>query len=338
MSSSRSRKVIEVVARLVCHTLGMSATFFLGFWVHGTPEVARALGESWHYGFLQNNQFELLLQLGLSGCLWAMIVITATSLQNARRDREQNVTRLKKAKGAVMTETLIVFPVLLLLTVGLLQLTLNNTAAIFTSLAAFQAGRTVYVWDPETDDAYGRNDGQSKSEVEERARIAAASVIAPVAPSNYSGGTCSTSARFDKKLEAMMSVTLGAAGSFGTASAGAVKAVAAGKPILWSRNQTVDRGFDTDKFEIRGPVKMLLAYCQTTVTYERDGGYNKTSVQYDHRISMPMIGYLFGERRGLGYFARIERSYVLPQQLHPNPAVPTSIFGLLAFNPFSSWK
>lgn len=340
MNRTRIRKFIVTLLRVVTHTLGVLAVFFLGFWVHGTPEIARALGESWQYGFFENNRMELAIQIGLSGCLWAMIVIAVKTLQTAARDRrDQSVTLLKKAKGSVMTETLIVFPVLLLMSVGLLQLTLNNTAAIFTSLAAFQAGRTVYVWDPETEDQWGRNGGQSHSEVEERGRIAAATVIAPVAPSDYKGGQCGTSDRFDKKLEAMMSVTLGAAGSFGTASASAVKAVAAGKRVLWSRNQSVDRGYDTDQFEIRGPLKMLLAYCQTSVTYEDTGdGYNKTYVTYDHRISMPMIGYIFGRRRGLGYFARIERSYVLPRQLHPNPSVPTSIFSLLAFNPFSSWK
>lgn len=331
------RKTIFWIATVAAHLLGVATVFFLTFWMHGSEEVARTMGEAWGYGLFEQNRLELAIHVGLSASLWALLVIAFKLVSHALR-KEKRVNRLVLAKrGTVMTETLIVIGPLLLLTLGLLQLTLNSTAGLFTSLAAFQAGRTVYVWDPETDGTWGRNGGQSKAEVAERARIAAASVLAPVTPSDYAT-TCSTSGRFDKKLEAMMSATLGAAGTFGATSAAGVRALAAGKKLAFQSELTVTQAYDTDSFAMRGPIKMFMAYCHTGVDYRNDGENNIIAVAYDHRQVMPLVGPIFGQVKGTGRFSTVERSFTMPRQLHPNPTPPTSIFSILNFNPFKSWE
>lgn len=332
------KKALSILVRILGHSIGVSVVFIGTFWIHGTREVATSLAEAWEHGLFEQNAMEFWLQLGLSACLWSLIAIAAALGLNASREKEREPRRVVLARrGSAMTETLIVIPVLLLLVLGLLQLTLNNTAALFTSLAAFQAGRTVYLWSPEVQSkGWARNDGVSKAEVEEKAKISAASVLAPVTASSYSDA-CGTSREFDAKLEAMMSVTLGAAGSFGATSASGVKALAAGKPLPFQNELTVAKAYDTDSFVLRGPVKMYLAYCHTDVTYRTVDGNNIVGVTYQHKQTMPLVGKIFGSVGASGVFAQVQRSFSMPEQIHPNPHPPTSIFALLYWNPFSSW-
>lgn len=335
----KTRTFISKIASVAQHSIGVGVIFTATISLHGSEAAGDAAARAWEYGFLLEQKWEYLLQLGLSACIWALVVIAFKFALLAHRDLKNAKLEPKrvalKPRGTVMTETLIVFPVFLLLTLGLLQLTLNNTAAIFTSLAAFQSGRTVHLWAPEIG-SLGRNGGVSSDDVNERARIAAASVLAPVAPSGYSDGGCNTSPLFNNKLEAMMSVTLGAAGSLGNATVGAVKALALGKGLATQDRLKVAKAYDFDNFAVRAPVKLLIAYCQTQASFSNSGGNHRVEVRFNHKQTMPLVGAIFGQQlQPTGRYSQVTRTYVIPEQINPNPSHPRSFFSLLNFNPFS---
>ncbi len=335
------RQMVSNLATLVVHTIGVGVIFTATIWTHGSEAAGEAAATAWEWGLLFNNANEYLLQVGLSACLWALAVIVFKLVAIAHRDaraEKLKPTRIAlKARGTVLTESLIVLPVFLLLTLGLIQLTLNNTAAIFTSLAAFQSGRTVHLWAPENSgSSWARNGGVSSDNIQERARVAAASVLAPVAPSQYLDGSCSTSSLFNNKLEAMMSVTLGAAGSLGSASAGTVRALAMGREMSTRNNLTVTKAFDSDKFAVRAPIKLLIAYCHTAAEVRTTNGMHAVTVTFSHKQAMPLVGRIFGSViKTSGRYNNVVRTYNIPQQISPNPAHPTSFFSILNFNPFS---
>lgn len=329
--------MISLLVRIIGHSIGVGVVFSATFWVHRTSNVGTLMAEGWANGLAETVRLDLALQLLLAMVLWGIVVLCFAQFNALLRQRKKVTRIVVSNRGTVLTETLIALPVALLLIFGLCQLTLNNTAAIMTSLSAFQASRAVYLWHPETESGWARNGGVSKSQVEEKARIAAVSVLAPVAASDYLGGQCATSSEFDAKVEAMMSTTLGGA-TGGIASMTGVRALAAGRALPFESEKSMAKAYDSDMFAIRGPIKMLFAYCNTTVNYQSNGTVNRTSVAYSHRATMPLVARIFGEVRPTGIYSTIERSYEMPVQLHPNPAPPTSIFALLNFNPFSSWN
>ena len=68
----------------------------------------------------------------------------------SHRMRQNPRRKMKLSRGTVMVETLIIFPVFLLLLFGLLQLSINNIASMLTSYAGFSGTRAVWVWDGTT--------------------------------------------------------------------------------------------------------------------------------------------------------------------------------------------
>ena len=347
VTNSPRRKIVSATVQLLGHSVGVAVVYSLSFWPMG-PEGVKLLGEASAVGAMETMTSTLFLQVALSACIWALGFIAVRLSQLAWQSREKTTRTVKLSRGVVLTETLIVFPIFLLLTLGLTQLTLNNTAAILTGLAAFQAGRTVHIWSPETDSAVARNGGISKADAEERARVAAASVLAPMQPTSYADG-CSTSQLIETKIEAVLSVSLGVGGSFGFSSAGAVKAAAGARDLSHQRNLTMASGFDSSRFEIRGPLKLLGAYCNTTANYfessalsEVNGvGGHAVAVAFDHKQTMPLVGRIFGDVvKPTGRFSRIERTYQIPAQIPPNSVTPTSVLAFLPgqiSNPFDAW-
>lgn len=297
--------------------------------------------------FVQQNIGALAAQLGLSACIWALMVIGFLYVRESLRGEQNRV--VARARGTVMMETLIALPVMLLLIFGLTQLTLNSTTGLMTSVASFQAGRTVWLWHPETHRDHGRNGGVSAENIEERARIAAASVLAPVAPANYSHDCNSTSALFDAKLETFIA----SAGALGFVSefvsqafpgspnitgmgAQAIKVYADIQNKGAGINLNLARAFDTHAPALRGPLKFYYAYCSTTVTYGEANGYLEATVVFRHKQVVPLVGRIFGERSGglLGseYHSTVRRSFQMPSQRHPNPLVPESLEAIFSAN------
>lgn len=124
------------------------------------------------------NWTPLLVHMGLSGGIWASMVVL---WRVATRERDKPVA-VFKARGAVMLETLIALVPFLLLTSGIAQLAMINVASIISDLAIYQAARTAWLWEPEV--AAGRA-GVTKDDVKFRARTAAALTLAPTASSNF---------------------------------------------------------------------------------------------------------------------------------------------------------
>ena len=318
------------------HLVGVAVVFMVGLWTQfqAVPDVVMMSAIRHEFDLVANNQPQLLFHLGLSALIWTLIVLAYTLTTRKRGARVVRAATVRR--GSVMVETLIAVPVFLTLLFGLVQMTLNNTAAIMTSLAAFEAGRAGAIWEAETRSPSSRIKGAAKTDnddVNERARMAAATVIASVASSTFSDG-CSTSSAFNSKMTAMTSAsnlagiavpTSGALGSLGTINA-------------LSSEKRLSTAFDDTRFEFRGTLKMITAYCNTTATVTTEGNRIRTVIEYDHKLTVPMMGRIFmSKMKTLQYYSTIRRTFVTAQVMEPNPAPPQSLLSLIHTNPFDGW-
>ncbi len=318
------------------HVIGVAALFMVGLWVQfqGVPSEVLESAIRHDFDLVGHNRMQLLTHLALSALVWASMVFAYTI---ATRQRGARVVRAARARrGSVMVETLIAVPVFLTLLFGLIQLTLNNTAAIMTSLAAFEAGRSAAIWEAESKAPSSRITGASRTsmdDVTERARMSAATVMASVASSSFSDG-CSTSTAFSAKMTAMTSAgnlagivipTSGALGHVGTINA-------------LTSEKSLAKAFDDNRFEFRGPLKMITAYCNTTAEVTTEGPRVRTVITYDHKLIVPMMGRIFmSKMKTLQYYSTIRRTFVTAQIMAPNPAPPQSLLSLIHTNPFEGW-
>lgn len=270
--------------------------------------------------------FPMMLQVGLASCIWAlMVIIVRWGRLTLQEYKKSERVILKKSKGTIMTETLIIFPLFLLFTSGLAQLSINSTAGVLMAVGTFQASRTAWLWEPETRAQNPRN-GMSGDEagVNERARIAAATVLTPVVPAEFRG-TCSFSQLFDERLRA-----IGSAGAFaGVAGADAVRALTTAGRSSEYREFGYARAFDGSRFAVRGAKKFYLAYCLTSAEHTTGGGDITTTVRYNHSNVFPWFAYIFGKRKlaagNLGWYSEFRSSATLKQQINVNPREAMSI-------------
>lgn len=267
----------------------------------------------------------VLLQVALGACIWAMCYLLFQWVRVSLRERRTPNKVLVKARGTILTETLIVFPVFLLLTSGLAQLSINTSASILTAVGTFQANRTAWLWEPETRPANARNGMSGRTdEVDERARIAAASVIAPVVPAEFRGN-CDFSDLFDARMR-----TITATGAYaGAAGADAVRALVNTGSTGLPTELYYNKAFDTSPFYERGAKKLYLAYCLTSASHRTSGGNVVTTVEYTHANVFPWFSYIFGEERvaagNPGRYAVFTNTASLPQQIDANPREPMTV-------------
>lgn len=287
----------------------------------GLPErslglVMEALRDGFMWGQLKIDGFTL---MALSGLIWG--VLWGGARQMMRHDRSQARTQrvARLSRGSVMTETLIVIPVYILIMLGTMQLSQNMIAGLLTTLAAFESGRTAAVWIPEA--SVGRN-GVDTDLAQDKVRIAAASVIAPVTPAGFAAGCSDASA--SESLEKLIT-GLKAAGH--REEAMSVLAISQGH----DRNLNVARGFDVLPAFFRGIPKLTAAYCSTTIDsmeLSSEDGVNMvtTTVSYQHMATMPVVATIFGNFDTVGdrsgFFTTIQRSYKMPVQSSPNAVSP----------------
>ncbi len=208
-----------------------------------------------------------------------------------------------------MTETLIVLPIFLLFTSGLAQMGINAMAGLLTTVGTFEAGRTLAVWGPEIGNA--RVNGVSRADVSERARLAVALVVAPVATTTLSQiNKCSTSPTLDKLLKGMV-----ASGVLSTPNAG-------GRVSIWSFSEA----FGKESFATRAPAKLKSAYCSVEIdnsvfanipTTGTKGANFTVKVKYNHQAVFPMVSQIFSN-------SGISRSYVMRSHIPPNDCLPES--------------
>lgn len=259
----------------------------------------------------------LVLLFGLAACAWSLLFIVY-KLVRTHVDRPVHVN-LKKARGTVVTETLIVLPVFFLLTFGLAQMALNSIAGLLSTLASYEVTRTLGVWAVEEGNNRAPGGTVTASHIRDRARLAAAMVIAPATPNHESGVHCDRGSALPLMLE-------------GLGGAGLDTTVDANNSI-----STMAEAFGHATFASRGPAKLTGAYCNINVTWSgvnTDSDYTgrsmlTTNLQYHHPAVMPLVGPIFSSDPGAGtwstnHVSTFERSYSVRTYLTPNVHLPFS--------------
>lgn len=253
----------------------------------------------------------ILLAIGI----WLLFVAMVPS----KRARNIRVCR-----GAVMTETLIALPVCLMLIFGLGQMAVNNIAGILTDLAAFQSGRAVWVWYPEFE--AGRAD-TDLGQVEEMARVQAATVLVPVAPGDFQvDAGLGDSPNFARAMGMLYGRHNDGGGSdVGVQSYDEASAEVRAAGQLGSSGR-FSRALDESTFKTRTARKFAAAFSASDVQVIHADGEVGVRLTYNHLNVFPLVGAIFGQRaehggRG-GYFAKIQREFTLPSQVTPNARMP----------------
>lgn len=306
------RKFLPVLATGTFHGLGILLLAILIFIPFITTDAwAIYLQTFSHAAFLSNALWDILLHVGLAACIWALgfIAIRLWAL------RDKPTTSFRAARGSVMVETLIVIVPFLLLTSGIAQLTILNITGVLAHVASYQATRTVWVWQPEADK--GRM-GVNNTEVNRRARLAAAAIMAPSAPADYSITNSN-----DKEFVALRGTMTGAFSPDITSSAGshgktiASVAVIGGKTAI-SSNLNYAVAFDSSNFMSRAARKLTFAYAASNVTVTR-GETITTRLEYQQNVVFPWFSYIWGTTSVVGgrpgKYVKLTRTFSMPAQV-----------------------
>lgn len=302
--------------KYTAHALAVGCIAMLLFVVTGSFQSVLLLVEGLSDGDLWTMVgTEVLIMLLIASAIWLAVLAMKPTKRKARH--------FKLSTGSTMLEFLIVFPVFMLFLMGLSQLTINNTASILTSLGAFQGGRAVFVWEPESRiDASSRR-FTTRRQVESRARAAATMVLAPVVPTSYSGSGAGVSytPRCDTgEFDAALNAVYQQLGSSFTSSG-----------IIGASERRDDMTATMDgqlSFRARAMMKLPMAWCFTDVSFEYVGSQVRTTVQYEHENQFGLVARIFtgaGKRDvhgRKGYFTTLTATYTMPIQRLPNTMDP----------------
>lgn len=255
-----------------------------------------------------------LLIFGLSGCAWALLFIIYR-LAKTHVQRPKHVA-LKKARGTIIAETLIVLPVFFMLTFGLAQMALTSIAGLLTTLASYEITRGLAVWSVEEGNSRSPGGNVSASHIRDKMRLQAAAVIAPATPEISQTVHCNLG-------PAQQMIT-------GMAGAGFVPA-ATGQGTVFSMAEA----YGHRTFAERGPSKLASAYCAIDVqwtdvttdpTYVERDTFTST-LRYTHPAAMPVVAWVFASDPNsppwsTPYTSIIERKYTMTTYLTPNDRLP----------------
>lgn len=300
-------------------------TVWAAQYVWSTPEL------------LDENILRLALHIGLAACVWGLMVITFL-LARERRAKKKAIVKL--SRGTVLTETIIILPVWLLLVFGLAQLAINNIAGILGNVAVYEAARTAWVWEGEV----GKRAGVTEAKMKEKVRTAVALVMTPVAPGGFVGNPTLPShpSRMRTAL-AMANVPLLGGPASQLMPAGVTDLLGTGASldltIPTRNNQSVSRALDQELFIVRTVKKFTHAFHATKITVN-SGDDTTVTMEYMHFIAMPMMGPIFGQKKGLlyaldtsgtmrpGYYTTVKRTTSRRSQKNnpPNAARPSNMF------------
>lgn len=277
-------------------------------------------------GHFEPDWSALLLHLGLSALAWAMIRV---GLHLAAR-RGKKAIKVYKARGAVMTETLIAIVPFLLLVSGIAQTAMLNVASLMSDLAVYQAARTAWLWEPEIE--IGRN-GVDEDDVEFRARTAAALTLAPTASSDFEVGRNSAPGSGPP----FRRIRTGISAAFHPEVSMTGVGFKTGEDIWnqtnnnWtffeedpidatSENLTVARAFDSNSFFLRAGRKCTSAWMSIEdfeIIRDRDGEIG-ARFTYQYAALFPWFAYIFGEQETwydrTAYYFPIPREMTFPKQ------------------------
>ena len=253
----------------------------------------------------------IVLVFGLSACAWALTFIVY-SLVRLRLPKSRGLA-LSRARGTIITETLVVLPIFFLLTFGLAQMAVNSMAGLLSTLASYEVARTLAVWAPESRANVDAN------VIREKARLVGAAVVAPIVPENRAGlAGCDQNATSLRQMrEGLQGVGL--------------ESGVGGETRTWSMKDA----FGTRAFSERGPTKLTLAFCNSWVTWTPvDRDTDNVNIQaftatftYHHPAVFPMVGPIFAQNPGAGnwgtnYVSSFTKSYSMTTYLTPNIWAP----------------
>lgn len=259
--------------------------------------------------------------LGFSALLWGLIYFSFSRARRPRRAGLRGPRALLNQRASVMVETLLVMPVLLLLSFGIAQMALLNVATILSNAATFQASRTAWLWHPETEaDRLETRGGLSRPMewVAESAHIQAAALLAPVAPGDYL-----EDGYLPPRASKMRGVMLGAQQLVPRHDAGRYTTSLADQ-LARTHGHAESTNFlaslDTRSFQERSARKFTWAYWFSEVDVSLNNATEEITVHltYDHMATMPMVAGIFGDwkvagKNRKGYFTTIRRSFTRRQ-------------------------
>ncbi len=269
----------------------------------------------------------LVIMYGLAACTWALLFITF-QLFKANAASAKQRPALQRARGTVVTETLIILPIFFLLTFGLAQMALNSVAGLLTTLGTFHAARTAAVWGPEVRSGSRTRANISEGFANEKVRLAAAGVIAPAVPNLDSGRDgCQQGFSLPRMLKGLGDSS---GGGISTRDVGDIDT----QQDVWSFIDAL--GYK--RFRERGPAQLVLAYCNIEVNwdpinnepYQTNYSEFDIRVRYHHPAVMPLVGPIFARDPGAGrwqtdYVTTIRREYRMSSYLTPNDCGPLGV-------------
>jgi len=321
------RTLSRVLGHFLVHVTGVLAVATLLLLPYLEQSLLDAYATALAYDeFRAFTALEWGVHVGLSLCVWALLVISYKLFSSRRR----KLRAVKVARGSVITELLIILPVWMLLSMGLMQLCITNIAGILTNLATFQAARTVWVWHGESS---GNRIGVSYFTIMSKARVQAAQSLAPVAPGDYFHDPFFTVSPALKSARAGM---LAQQLPLLMEDQGAVAF-----PLVYllelediegvvragdKKGLSLARSLDQTTFRLRSVRKLTWAYHATTVIPVMALGRSGAVVIYHHQIAMPLVPQAFGQLKTVmgraGYYRPIVREFNFAAQRPANPDFP----------------
>ncbi len=274
------------------------------------------------------SESDLIIHVLLAACIWALMFISYRLIRT--RVRQHKLRTIRVSRGTAMTETLIILPIWMMLSMGIMQLSITSIAGVLTNLATFQAARATWVWAGEMQ---GKRSGVSYATVMNKARVAAAMSLAPVAPGDYLHDPFFTVSGSLKEARAGM---LAQQLPILVSDQGAVA-----KPLVYAMelediagvlrqgdraHLSLWRSLDGTSFRTRSVRKLTWAYHATTVIPAVLLGRAGAVVIYQHQIAMPLVPQIFGQPSTVmgryGYYRPIFREFHFPAQVPANAKYP----------------
>ncbi len=329
-----SRTVIQRAASFaIVHSVGVCATLILThLWIAGPSHFRLVVETLFVPEFAAFTAQDAAHAVVIAAMLWTLVYATFRRARRHLDERKRSSSRVVSlARGTVVTETLIILPFALTLYFGLAQLAINNVAGILTNLAAFQAGRSMFIWLPE---AHVERRETSMDYAIDMARIQAALVLTPVAPADYFTPIGIHSPQSEQTLNAIVGMQLpfiaDDLGSYASTELSLILSLEDAPGLLRQHtraNQSMTRGLDATSFRLRSIRKFTFAYNATMVIPMEVGPTVGATLIYAHHNSMPLVGRMFGKLLTIGgrkgYYAVYKRIYVFPlAQRDPNPEMP----------------
>lgn len=309
------------------HLIGVVAVAALGAWAVVGTDHLRWIASIQRAGPAPEAVVgPLAVHLALSALVWSL---GAGVVAGIRRRWTGPVNRwLAGNKATVMTETLIVVPVLLLVVMGIAQLAVNNIAGMLLNYGTSQAARSVWVTEPETRPLAGRAGrmGIDERDVRRRARIQVAAAMTPVAPSHYESDRRVDDEMFEKLRASFLGPQIAEVPrETGSAVLGEADRL---DDFEASGRQSFIRALDGQSFPARTVRKFSSAYQAVDLEIDEPilGDDIGVEVSYHHLISFPLVGPVFGEYDEVGdteaYYATFERDAHYHRQVPPNVQLP----------------